>query len=160
MKTQLVLYTAGYRDAETDRRLPPEQFYRSLPPEAVTVDLRSHPYSPFAPDYTGSGVALAVAHWKPGIKAFYHVRELGNTHRGTDGKRLSPPLYVDVEAGFARLETILREHGSVVMFCACSYATHNSATHRCHRFFIADTMATRMPEVRILHLEAQDEAES
>lgn len=132
--TQIVLYTAGYRDAVTDRRLPPEEFYESLPPEAVVVDIRSHPYSPFAPDYTGSGVRLAVERWKPGEKVFYHVRELGNTRREASGKRLSPPIYLDAETGFARLETILRTHGSAVIFCACSYATHNSAAHRCHRF--------------------------
>ena len=55
MGAMIILYTAGYRDAETDRRLPPEQFYASLPPEAVTVDIRSHPYSPFAPGLYGQG---------------------------------------------------------------------------------------------------------
>ena len=53
-------YAAGYRDAETAKRLPPEAFYGMLPPEAVTVDIRSHPYSPFAPAYIGSGVEVAV----------------------------------------------------------------------------------------------------
>lgn len=155
---QIILYTAGYRDAETDRRLPPEQFYASLPTEAVTVDIRSHPYSPFAPGYTGSGVRLAVGQWKPGEKTFYHLRELGNTHRDASGKRLSPPEYVDAEAGFARLEAILRAHGSAVIFCACSYATHDSATHRCHRFFVADSIADRIPGLRVVHLEAQEQA--
>ena len=154
----IVLYTVGYRDAQTDRRLPPEEFYTSLPPEAVTVDIRSHPYSPFAPDYTGSGVKRAVEQWKPGEKTFYHLRELGNTRREASGKRLSPPVYVDAEAGFARLEAILREHGSATIFCACSYATHNSAEHRCHRFFVADTIAARMPELRVNHLESQEQA--
>jgi len=157
-KPQMVLYTAGYRDAQTDRRLPPEDFYESLPPEAVTIDVRSHPYSPFAPDYTGSGVQRAVERWKPGEKTFYHLRELGNTRREASGKRLSPPAYVDAEIGFARLEAILREHGSATIFCACSYATHDSTEHRCHRFFVADTMARRMPELRVIHLEAQEQA--
>ncbi|MCW3051081.1 MAG: hypothetical protein JWN14_251 [Chthonomonadales bacterium] len=154
----IVLYTAGYRDAHTDRRLPPEVFYEALPPEAVTIDIRSHPYSPFAPDYTGSGVQRAVERWKAGEKTFYHLRELGNTRREASGKRLSPPVYVDAEAGFARLEAILREHGSATIFCACSYATHDSAEHRCHRFFVADTIAARMPELRVIHLEAQEQA--
>lgn len=151
--TELILYTAGYRDAQTDRRLEPEQFYASLPPEAVTVDIRSHPYSPFAPDFTGKGVPLAVERWKPGDKTFYHVRELGNVHKDSTGKRISPPEYVDEEAGLARLESILREHGRAVIFCACSYATHDSATHRCHRFFVADTMASRIPDLKVLHIE-------
>lgn len=149
----MILYTAGYRDAHTDRRMPPEQFYSLLPPEAVTADIRSHPYSPFAPAYTGSGVARAVAQWKPGNKTFYHVRELGNTHRDATGKRTNPPAYVDEAAGFARLEGILREHGSVTIFCACSYASIDSETHRCHRFFVADSMAARIPELRVIHLE-------
>jgi hypothetical protein len=150
----LVLYTAGYRDAHTDRRLAPEQFFGSLPVEAVTIDIRSHPYSPFAPHYTGGGVQLAVERWKPGEKRFYHIRELGNTRRDADGKRISPPDYVDAEVGFARLESILREHSSATIFCACSYATHNSPTHRCHRFFVAETMATRMPDIRVIHVES------
>jgi hypothetical protein len=149
---QIILYTVGYRDAHTDKRLTPEEFYGSLPEEAVTVDIRSHPYSPFAPAYTGSGVARAVEQWKPGVTRFYHVRELGNLHRDASGKRISPPEYVDAEAGFARLEAILREHGSAVIFCACSYATHDSTTHRCHRFFVADALAVRMPELRVIHL--------
>ena len=151
----IILYTAGYRDAGTDRRLPPEQFYGSLPPNAVTVDIRSHPYSPFAPGYTGGGVRLAVERWKPGDKTFHHVRELGNTHRDATGKRMSPPEYVDAEAGFARLESILRDHGSATIFCACSHATQSSDTHRCHRFFVADTIAARIPELRVLHVEEQ-----
>jgi hypothetical protein len=149
----IILYTAGYRDAQSDRRLSPEQFYGSLPPEAVTVDIRSHPYSPFAPAYTGSGVGEAVEQWKPGEKHFYHVRELGNTHRDETGKRQSPPVYVDEATGLARLEAILREHGSATIFCACSYATHDSKTHRCHRFYVAETMAARMPELRVIHVE-------
>lgn len=152
---QFVLYTTGYRDALTDKRLPPEEFYGLLPPEAVTVDIRSHPYSPFAPDYTRNGVEAAVARWKPGDKTFYHVRELGNTHKDSSGKRISPPKYVDAEAGFARLESILREHGSAVIFCACSYASHDSASHRCHRFFVADTMLALMPELRVVHVESE-----
>lgn len=151
--TPLTLYTTGYRDAHTDRRLAPEQFYGSLPPEAVVVDIRSHPYSPFAPAYTGSGVGEAVETWKPGNKRFYHVRELGNTHRDESGKRQSPPVYVDEEAGFDRLEAILREYGSATIFCACSYATHDSETHRCHRFFVADTMAENLPDLRVIHIE-------
>jgi hypothetical protein len=149
----MILYTAGYRDAVTDKRLQPEEFYSSLPPEAVTVDIRSHPYSPFAPAYTGSGVKLAVDQWKPGDTTFYHLRELGNIHRDPSGKRISPPEYVNEEAGFARLETILREHGSAVIFCACSYATKESTTHRCHRFFVADTLASRLPDLSVVHIE-------
>ena len=156
---QIILYTAGYRDAETDRRLPPEEFYASLPPEAVTIDIRSHPYSPFAPAYTGGGVRLAVERWKPGEKTFYHLRELGNTHKDSSGKRLSPPIYVDAEAGFARLEAVLREHGNALIFCACSYATHDSGVHRCHRFFVADTIAAQIPKLRVIHLEQQENLE-
>lgn len=152
---EIVLYTAGYRDATTDRRIPPGDFYASLPPEAVTVDIRSHPYSPFAPDYTGSGVKRAVEQWKPGEKTFYHLKALGNTRREASGKRLSPPAYVDAEAGFARLEEVLRTHGSAVIFCACSYATHDSKEHRCHRFFVADIIAARHPDWQIVHLEAE-----
>ena len=157
-RPQIVLYTAGYRDAVTDRRLAPEEFYASLPPEAVTVDIRSHPYSPFAPAYTGSGVQRAVEQWKPGEKTFYHLRELGNTRKDASGKRLSPPIYVDAEAGFERLEAILRKHGSATIFCACSYATHDSGIHRCHRFFVADSMAARLPEMQIIHLETHEPA--
>lgn len=149
----MILYTAGYRDAHTDKRLPPEEFYASLPPEAVTVDIRSHPYSPFAPAYTGSGVLSAVERWKPGNKQFYHVRELGNTHRDPTGKRISPPEYVDGEAGFARLEEILRTHRSAAIFCACSYATRDSGTHRCHRFFVADAMAALVQGLVVVHVE-------
>jgi hypothetical protein len=148
----MILYTAGYRDAQTDKRLAPEEFYSSLPLEAVTVDIRSRPYSPFAPAYTGSGVKIAVEQWKPGNTTFYHLKELGNVHRDASGKRMSPPEYVDAEAGFARLEAILREHGSAVIFCACSYATHDSTTHRCHRFFVADALVVRMPELCVIHL--------
>lgn len=154
---QIILYTAGYRDAHTDKRLAPEQFYGSLPKDAVTVDIRSHPYSPFAPAYTGSGVKLAVEQWKPGNTTFYHLRELGNIHRDPSGKRISPPEYVNAEAGFARLEAILREHGSAVIFCACSFATLSNTTHRCHRFFVAETLAVRLPHLRIIHLEEEQE---
>ena len=156
---QFVLYTTGYRDALTDKRLPPEEFYGLLPPEAVTVDIRSHPYSPFAPDFTHKGVPAAVERWKPGDKTFYHVRELGNTHKDKSGKRISPPIYVSAEAGFERLETILREHRSAVIFCACSYSTLDSATHRCHRFFVADTMLERLPDLRVVHVEATHKPE-
>jgi hypothetical protein len=152
-KREIILYTAGYRDAQTDKRLPPEEFYGSLPSSAVTVDIRSHPYSPFAPDYTRNGVMAAVELWKPGDKTFYHVRELGNTHKDSSGKRVSPPEYVNEEAGFARLEAILREHGSALIFCACSYSTRNSETHRCHRFFVADTILELMPGLRVVHVE-------
>ena len=75
-KWKIVLNSYFIRRAtgtRNDRRLPPEQFYELLPAEAVTVDIRSHPYSPFAPNYTGSGVRLAVERWKPGEKTFYHV---------------------------------------------------------------------------------------
>jgi len=156
---QILLYTAGYRDAHTDKRLTPEQFYGSLPKDAVTVDIRSHPYSPFATAYTGSGVERAVEQWKPGEKRFYHVRELGNLHRDASGNRISPPQYVDEAAGFARLEALLREHGSATIFCACSYATHDSTIHRCHRFFVADTLAARMPELTVIHIEAERKGE-
>ena len=149
----MVLYTAGYRDAVTDRRLQPEQFYGSLPAEAVTVDVRSHPYSPFAPEYTGGGVQIAVERWKPGVKVFQHLRELGNVRRDSTGKRISPPVYMDSDTGFARLESLLREHGRVAIFCACSYASRDSATHRCHRFFIAEAMAPRLPDLQIRHIE-------
>ena len=155
----MILYTAGYRDAHTDKRLPPEEFYSSLPSEAVTVDIRSHPYSPFASAYTGNGVKLAVEQWKPGNTTFYHVRELGNIHRDTSGKRISPPEYVAGEAGFARLEAILWEHGSAVIFCACSFATYDSTSHRCHRFFVAETLVSRMPELIAIHIEAEREGE-
>ena len=152
---EMILYTVGYRDADTDRRIPPEQFYGSLPEDAVTVDIRSHPYSPFAPYYTGGGVRLAVERWKPGERAFYHVREVGNTRRDSTGKRISPPEYLDAETGFARLESILREHGRATIFCACSYATRDSSTHRCHRFFVADAMAAQIPGLQVVHVEEQ-----
>jgi hypothetical protein len=154
------LYTVGYRDAITDKRLPPEQFYGSLPAEAATIDLRSHPYSPFAPYYTGSGVRLAIERLKPGEKAFYHIRELGNARRDSTGKRISPPVYVDPVPGFARLESILREYGAATIFCACSYATRESATHRCHRFFVAEVIAARIPGMRVVHLEERDGQQS
>src|SRR5438445_8214287 len=146
------LYTAGYRDAETDVRLAPEEFYGRLPEAAVVVEIRSNPYSPFAPDYTRGGVPAAVERWKPGVKTFYHVKALGNTRRDSTGKRVSPPIYVDEETGFARLEELLREHDVVVIFCSCSYSTHDSPTHRCHRFFVADEMLSRLPNVEVIHL--------
>jgi hypothetical protein len=146
------LYTAGYRDAVTDKRLPAEEFYSALPPEAVLIDIRSNPYSPFAPDYTGSGVALAVERWKPGDKRFHHLRALGNVARDPTGKRHSPPVYVDPDAGFSQLEAYLREYRAVIIFCACSASTIDSETHRCHRFFVADTMLERMPGLRVVHL--------
>ena len=149
----MILYTIGYRDAETGKRLEPEEFYAGLPPDAVVVDIRSHPYSPFAPEYTGRGVAEAVARWKPGVKTCYHLRALGNVHRDAAGKRCSPPHYVDEEAGLVQLEGYLREHDAIVIFCACSYATHDSATHRCHRFFVADTMVDRVPGLTVVHVD-------
>ncbi len=147
-----VLYTAGYRDAVTDKRLPPEEFYGSLPEDAVVVDIRSHPYSPFAPDYTGGGVRCAVERCKPGVKSFHHVQALGNTRRDSCGKRISPPCYVDAERGFPELEELIRAYGRVVIFCACSYSTIDSPTHRCHRFFVAEEMERRMPELQVVHL--------
>ncbi len=150
---KIILYTAGYRDAVTDKRLVPEDFYSSLPPDAATIDLRSHPYSPFAPDYTAAGVSAAIEKWKPGNKRFYRVQELGNMRRDSSGKRISPPVYVDAEVGFPKLEAILNEQGSATIFCACSYATHDSTTHRCHRFFVADTMQSRMPDLIVRHIE-------
>lgn len=147
-----MLYTIGYRDAETDKRKPPEAFYASLPKGAAVVDIRSHPYSPFAPEYTGCGVEAAILHWKPGRKTFHHLRALGNTRRDTNGKRRSPPLYVDEEAGFAQLEVYLREYGEVVIFCACSYATIDSPDHRCHRFFVAEEMKRRIERLKVQHI--------
>jgi hypothetical protein len=147
------LYTVGYRDPVTDKRRDPEEFYGSLPPEAVTVDIRSHPYSPFAPEYTRKGVECAVQEWKPGNKTFYHVKSLGNTHKDTTGKRITPPIYVDEERGFRELEEILREHGSAVIFCACSYATREMSLYRCHRFYVADEMARRISDLEVMHLD-------
>jgi len=152
MTIPATLYTAGYRDAITDKRLPPEYFYSTLPPDAVVVDIRSHPYSPFAPEYTGSGVALAVARWKPGVKGAIHLRALGNTHREPTGKRRTPPVYLDETAGFAELESLIRKRLSVVVFCACSYRTHTDPRYRCHRFFVADEMAARLPGLTVIHL--------
>jgi hypothetical protein len=146
------LYTAGYRDSVTDKRLPPELFYGSLPEEATVVDIRSHPYSPFAPDYTGSGVASAVDRWKHGVKEFIHLRALGNTHREGTGKRRTPPVYVDEERGFAELEALLRERRAVVIFCACSTLTFGDPRYRCHRFFVADEMDRRLRGLTITHL--------
>jgi hypothetical protein len=152
----ITLYTAGYRDAVTEKRLEPETFYSSLPDGAIVVDIRSHPYSPFAPDYTGSGVGRAVENWKPGVKTFVHLRVLGNTHREANGKRRTPPHYVDEEAGFAALELLLREHFEVVIFCACSACTQSDPRYRCHRFFVAEEMARRLPGIRIIHLETTE----
>jgi hypothetical protein len=147
-----ILYTAGYRDAVTQKRLTPEEFYARLPEEAAVVDIRSHPYSPFAPAYTHSGVGVAVARWKPGRTDFYHVGELGNTHKDATGKRVQPAILRDPEAGFARLQEILEEHGAAVVFCACSYATLHDPLHRCHRFDVAEEIARRMPGLRVQHL--------
>src|SRR6185369_2571141 len=124
----VTLYTAGYRDAITDKRIPPEDFYGSLPENAAVVDIRSHPYSPFAPEYTGNGVEVAVARFKPGVKTFHHLKALGNTRRDSTGKRISPPEYFDPERGFSQLEEWLKQYGEVVIFCACSYATITSST--------------------------------
>lgn len=146
------LYTAGYRDPEDQRRLPPEAFYGALPEEAAVVDIRSHPYSPFAPAYTGSGAGLAVRSLKPGLTVFYHVGELGNTHREPGGKRINPPLLRDPETGYARLEGILAEHGAAVIFCACSLATRDDPRYRCHRFEVAEEMLRRLPGLRVVHL--------
>jgi hypothetical protein len=150
---RLKLYTAGYRNPVTGERLPPEEFYGGLPADAAVVDIRSNPYSPFAPDYTHKGVNAAVQRWKPGVKTFLHLRALGNTHRDASGRRASPPIYVDSDSGFPRLEEFLREHRAVVIFCACSSATYDSATHRCHRFFVAEEMARRMPGLQVVHLK-------
>jgi hypothetical protein len=149
----VTLYTAGYRDKETDTRLPPEEFYARLPAQAAVVDIRSHAYSPFAPEYTGKGVAEAVERLKPGTKTFHHLKALGNTRRDSSGKRISPPIYVDEERGFPQLEAWLEEYGQVVIFCACSYSTIASSTHRCHRFFVAEEIRRRIPEVMVQHLE-------
>ena len=90
-----------------------------------------------------------------GVKECYHLRALGNVRRDATGKRCSPPQYVDEETGLARLEGYLREHQAVVIFCACSYATYDSPTLRCHRFFVAEAMAERIPGLTIVHCEAQ-----
>jgi hypothetical protein len=147
------LYTAGYRDSETEKRLSPEAFYGSLPEEAVVVDIRSHPYSPFAPDFTGSGVGAAVSRLKPGVKTFHHLKQLGNTHKEPTGKRRTPPVYVDEDAGFQKLEEYLGTYDSVVIFCACSYITHSDSRYRCHRFFVADRMAELIPKLEVIHLQ-------
>ena len=150
---EMKLYTAGYRDAMTDRRLAPAEFYAALPPEAAVVDIRSTPYSPFAPAYTRGGVRNAIERWKPGVKAFQHLSALGNTRRDSTGKRCSPPYYIDSEVGFPQLERLIREIGSVVIFCACSYSTIHSPTHRCHRFFVAEEMELRIEGLRVIHCE-------
>ncbi|HEY3267241.1 MAG TPA: hypothetical protein VGM37_09965 [Armatimonadota bacterium] len=148
----MTLYTAGYRDANDARRLPPEAFYGSLPEEAVVVDIRGHPYSPFAPAYTGSGVEHAVAAMKPGRTETFGLRELGNTRRDPSGKRVNPPLYRDPDAGFARLGAILEEYGGAVIFCACSLSTYGDSLHRCHRFAVAEEMQRRYPGLNVVHL--------
>ena len=148
----LHLYTIGYRDAEEGKRREPEEFYSSMPAESVVVDIRSHPYSPFCPPYTGRGVAAAVNLLKPGVKAFYHIKALGNTHREGSGKRVAPPHFFDAETGFRRLEEILREHDSAVVFCACSYNTICDSRYRCHRFFAAEEMKERIPALEVTHL--------
>lgn len=148
----MVLYTAGYRDPLDQRRLPPEVFYGSLPEDAVVVDIRSHPYSPFAPWYTGSGVPAAVREFKPGRTDFYAVGALGNTHRNAEGKRVNPPLLRDPEKGFEILDSILATHEQAVIFCACSLATLNDSLYRCHRFFVAEEMLHRHPDLCVVHL--------
>ena len=152
LKRRLYLYTAGYRDSETGKRKAPESFYGSLPGEAAVVDIRARAYSPFAPEYTGKGVEAAVRKWKGGSHTFHHLRALGNTNRDADGKRRSPPIYVDGESGLAQLEEYLALYGQVVIFCACPHATLDSATHRCHRFFVAEEMAARIPRLVVKHL--------
>lgn len=152
----MILYTIGYRDSVTDKRLSPEDFYSSLPSEAIVVDIRSHAYSPFAPAYTGQGVASAVAQYKSGIKTFVHLRELGNTHRDPSGKRVSPPHFVDPEKGFARLIALLEEHRRVTIFCACSFRTFTSSSHRCHRFYVAEEIVRRLAGVSVVHYEQKD----
>jgi len=149
----MILYTAGYRDSETDKRLSPEAFYGALPEGAVVIDIRSHPYSPFAPDFTASGVAAAVDRLKPGVKTFHHLKQLGNTHRDSSGKRRTPPVYVDEETGFSLLESYIRTYGTVVIFCACSSETVADPLYRCHRFFVADRMAEIIPNLEVIHLE-------
>ncbi len=150
--TGWTLYTAGYRDPDDQRRLRPEEFFGALPEEAVVVDIRSNPYSPVAPAYTGSGVGEAVRALKPGETGFYHVKELGNTHKDARGKRVNPPLLRDPEACYARLLEILEEHGAAVIFCACSLATWGDALYRCHRFAVAEEMGRRLPGLRVVHL--------
>lgn len=147
------LYTAGYRDTVTHKRLAPEEFYARLPEEAVVVDIRSTPYSPFMPAYTRGGVEQAVARWKPGRTEFFHLDALGNTHKDASGKRVQPVLLRDPEAGFARLLAILEEYRAAVIFCACSHGTMADPHFRCHRFDVAEEAAHRLPGLRIAHLE-------
>lgn len=149
----LILYTAGYRHAVTHKRLAPEEFYARLPEEAVVVDIRSHPYSPFMPAYTRGGVEQAVARWKPGRTEFFHISELGNTHKDTNGKRVQPVLLRDPETGFSRLLSILEEYRAAVIFCACSRATLTDAHFRCHRFDVAEEARRRRPGLQIIHLD-------
>ncbi len=148
----MTLYTAGYRDAHDQRRLRPEEFYGALPEEAVVVDIRSHPYSPFAPAYTGRGVEQAVHAMKPGRTEFFPLPALGNTHRDATGKRINPPVFRDPKTGFPALEVILREYGAAVIFCACSIATEHDSRLRCHRFTVAEEMAKRLPGLNVVHL--------
>jgi hypothetical protein len=147
-----VLYTAGYRSSVTHKRLPPEEFYTRLPEDAVVVDIRSHPYSPFMPAYTRGGVEQAVARWKPGRTEFFHIGALGNTHRDEAGNRIQPVILRDPEAGFTQLIAILREYGAAVIFCACSLATQGDSHLRCHRFDVANEAARRLAGLRIEHL--------
>lgn len=148
-----ILYTAGYRHPVTHKRLAPEEFYARLPEDAVVVDIRSTPYSPFMPAYTRGGVEQAVARWKPGRTEFYYIRELGNTNRDSTGKRIQPVVLRDPEAGFSRLLALLRQYGAAVIFCACSHATLADSHFRCHRFDVAEQAAQRMPGLRIVHVE-------
>jgi hypothetical protein len=73
-------------------------------------------------------------------------------HREPAGKRISPPYYFDEGAGFPALESLLQK-SPVVIFCACSYRTITDSRYRCHRFFVADEMARRMPDLRVVHIE-------
>lgn len=148
-----ILYTAGYRHAVTHKRLPPEEFYARLPEEAVVVDIRSTPYSPFMPAYTRGGVEQAVARWKPGRVEFFHIPELGNTHKDSTGKRVQPVILRDPEAGFARLLAVLEEFSAAVIFCACSHATLTDSHFRCHRFDVAEEARRRLPGLVVSHLE-------
>ncbi len=146
------LYTIGYRDSETEKRLEPEQFYSQLPEDAVVVDIRSHPYSPFMREYSYSGVPESIDRWKPGKKDFFGIKTLGNVRRDEKKKRISPPIYVDAETGFQSLTAVLEEHDYAVIFCACSLLTIDSEIHRCHRFYVAEEMQQRLPYLEVIHL--------
>lgn len=148
----LRLYTIGYRDAMDGKRREPEDFYQGLPREAAVVDVRSHPYSPFCPPYTGSGVGSGVRRWKSGITDCYHIKGLGNIRREGSGKRIAPPRFFDEETGFPMLIDIMQSHGAAVIFCACSFKTLRDSRYRCHRFYIADEMKSRIPELEVIHL--------